>query len=165
MKSLGIEENIIISGLKTFPGLVHRQEYVGKREGITFINDSKGTNVEATGKALEVYDDIYWILGGQAKGDDLLDLKAYFPKIKRVFLIGDSQNTFAKVLEGYLWYEKVNTLEIAVSEAYKWAQKDLKEVPSLAPHILLSPACASWDQFKSFEERGEKFKEYVQRLF
>ncbi len=164
LKSLGVEESIIVSGLKTFPGLVHRQEYVGKREGITFINDSKGTNVEATGKALEIYDDIYWILGGQAKGDDLLDLKAYFPKIKRVFLIGDSQDAFAKVLEGHLWYKKVNTLEKAVSEAYEWAQKDLKEVTSLVPHILLSPACASWDQFKSFEERGEKFKEYVQRL-
>ncbi|MBS0185387.1 MAG: UDP-N-acetylmuramoyl-L-alanine--D-glutamate ligase [Proteobacteria bacterium] len=164
MKSLGIDEKIIIEGLKTFPGLVHRQEVIGKFFGITFINDSKATNVEATAKALEVYDNIYWILGGQAKGDDLLDLKKYFPKIKRVFLIGEAQDAFAKKLEGYVEFEKCNTLEVATLKAFNWAKQDMKENGIEFPHVLLSPACASWDQFKSFEERGEKFKEYVQKL-
>ncbi|OYX68539.1 MAG: UDP-N-acetylmuramoyl-L-alanine--D-glutamate ligase, partial [Rhodospirillales bacterium 35-44-4] len=164
LKSIGVEEETIIAGLKTFPGLVHRQEVVGNFSGITFINDSKGTNVDATGKALEIYNDIYWILGGLPKEDNLLDLQMYFPKIRRVFLIGASQTAFSEKLQGHVWYEKCNTLETATLEAFKWAQKDLKENPSWAPHILLSPACASWDQFKSFEERGEKFKEYVQRL-
>lgn len=164
LKGLDVEEKTIINGLKTFPGLVHRQEVVGTVKGITFINDSKATNVEATAKALEVYDDIYWILGGQAKGDDLLDLKRYFSKIRRVFLIGEAQDFFATVLEGYLPYEKLDTLDRAVSEAFKEALEDLKETSSRVPHILLSPACASWDQFKNFEERGEKFKECVQWL-
>ena len=164
LKSIGVAEKTIVEGLKTFPGLVHRQEDIGTFSGVTFINDSKGTNVAATAKALEVYDDIYWILGGQAKEDDLLDLKMYFPKVRRVFLIGASETAFAEKLESFVWYEKCNTLETATSEAFKWAQKDLEENPSWGPHVLLSPACASWDQFKSFEERGEKFKDYVQYL-
>jgi len=164
LKSLGVHEKTIIEGLKTFPGLVHRQEVVRKFSGITFINDSKATNVDATEKALEVYDTIYWILGGQAKGDDLLDLKKYFPKIRRAFLIGEAQDAFAKKLEGYVEFEKCTTLEVATRKAFQEAEKDLKENSVEFPHVLLSPACASWDQYKSFEERGEKFKEYVQKL-
>lgn len=164
LKSIGIKDEILIKGLKTFPGLAHRQEYVDKIQGIIFINDSKGTNVNATEKALEAYDNIYWILGGRSKDDNILDLKKYFAKVQKVFLIGESQEAFAKLLEGHLFYEKCTFLEKAVSEAFLKAQEDLKNNTKLRPCILLSPACASWDQFKSFEERGEKFKVYVQNL-
>ena len=164
LEDLGIKKTCILEGLRTFPGLAHRQEFVTTYDGITFINDSKGTNVEATAKALEEFKDIYWILGGQAKGDNLLDLKVYFPKIIQVFLIGESMNAFAKVLEGHLPYIQSETLERAVEQAFLQAKHDLASALVETPTILLSPACASWDQFKNFEERGDKFKEYVQRL-
>lgn len=164
LEELGVDKACIFEGLRTFPGLVHRQEFVGTWNGITFINDSKGTNVEATAKALGEFEDIYWILGGQAKGDNLLDLKGYFPKIRYVFLIGESMDMFAKTLKGYLPFVWSETLEIAIEQSFRQAQQDLASGLVKTPTILLSPACASWDQFKSFEERGDKFKEYIQRF-
>lgn len=164
LKSLDIPVPLIVEGIKTFPGLSHRQEYVRMHHGITFINDSKGTNVEATGTALAVFEDIYWILGGKAKDDDLLELKTYFPKVRCVFLIGESQDAFAKILHGHLPYEKCGKLENATSQAFKKAKQDLEVSASLHPCVLLSPACASFDQFKNFEVRGEKFKDYVKAL-
>lgn len=164
LEALGVRHSCILEGLRTFPGLVHRQEFVTTWKGITFINDSKGTNVEATAKALGEFEDIYWILGGQAKGDNLLDLEPYFSKIKHVFLIGESMNMFEHVLKGYLPCVRSGILEKAVEQAFCYAQDDLASRSVKNPTILLSPACASWDQFKNFEERGDKFKEYVKKL-
>ncbi len=156
---LGLAREKIFKALQSFPGLAHRQEKVAQLDDITFINDSKATNVEAALKALSSFDNIYWILGGRAKDDDLLDAKEYFPRIRQAFTIGEATEKFYDRLAPYIKIQKEYTLEKAVAAAYAAAQKDKKKDPSLKPVILLSPACASWDQFKNFEHRGEVFKE------
>lgn len=159
---LGLPREKIFIALQTFPGLAHRQEKVSQINGITFINDSKATNVEAVLKALSSFEDIYWILGGRAKDDDLLEAKEYFPRIRQAFTIGEATDKFYDRLAPYIKIQKEYTLEKAVAAAYTAAQEDKKKAPSLKPVILLSPACASWDQFKNFEHRGEVFKELAQ---
>ena len=162
-RALNISSNDILQGLKTFPGLAHRQEFIRTLEGIDFINDSKGTNAEATAKALAAFmatfGQIYWIAGGKAKSDGIDSLLPFFPKIRHAFLIGDAQNRFAETLEGKVPYTRSGTLEQAVRQAYRLARGN----PALTPEnsgsvILLSPACASFDQFEDFEHRGDVFR-------
>ena len=140
LKALNVRDDLIVEGIKTFPGLVHRQEFVAKIGEVAFINDSKATNVDATRHALAAYDHIYWILGGRAKEDNLLDLKAYFPKIHKVFLIGEAMDRFSKELEGHLPYVRSGSLEEAVSHAFREARQDLSSFSSYTPHVLLSDA-------------------------
>ena len=159
-KALDLEKLEIIKAIQTFPGLAHRQEYVGMFKNIRFINDSKATNADATAKALATFDKIYWIAGGKAKSDGIEFLSSYFPKIVHTFLIGEAQEQFAHILEGRVPYTKSGTMEQAVTESYQLALAD--SMPNSV--ILLSPACASFDQFKDFEHRGNVFRQLVPSL-
>jgi UDP-N-acetylmuramoylalanine--D-glutamate ligase len=157
-KSLGLSSEEIIRGIDSFSGLAHRQEYVGKIGDIVIINDSKATNSDATAPALNAYNNIYWILGGQAKEGGIDNLMEHSSKICHAYLIGESQENFSKTLDGKIPYSKCMTLNIAFETALQDAQRYGGQCT-----LLLSPACASWDQFKSFEERGNVFKELAQK--
>jgi UDP-N-acetylmuramoylalanine--D-glutamate ligase len=147
----------IQAALKTFPGLPHRMEQVGQKGDVLFINDSKATNADSTEKALLSFKNIYWIAGGKAKEGGIEPLRAFFPSIIKTYLIGASSNDFAKSLDGYA-YDACETLENALNNAYN----DAKGKEAV---ILLSPACASYDQFANFEVRGDMFRAMVQKSF
>lgn len=153
---ISVEE--IAAAMKTFPGLAHRMEKIKTLGNVTFINDSKATNVEAAKTALACTDHVYWIAGGQAKGDDFSALKPYAPHIHRAFLIGEGAQAIAKSLEDKVKSEISGTLEVAVKHAFEAAKKNGGGV------VLLSPACASFDQFKDFEARGDAFRLLVEDL-
>jgi UDP-N-acetylmuramoylalanine--D-glutamate ligase len=144
--------------IKDFSGLQHRQQKVGFLDGVTFINDSKATSASATSTALKTFlgKDIFWILGGRAKTDGINDLESFFPHIKHAFLIGESQKNFAKFMDGKLNYSIESNLESAVKNAFTMAKKSKN-----SPVVLFSPACASFDQFKNFEHRGDVFTQIV----
>lgn len=144
--------------IKDFSGLQHRQQKVGFLDGVTFINDSKATSASATSTALKTFlgKDIFWILGGRAKTDGINDLESFFPQIKHAFLIGESQKDFAKFMNGKLNYSIESNLENAVKNAFAMAKKSKN-----FPIVLFSPACASFDQFKNFEHRGNVFSQIV----
>ncbi len=153
----GIEEKIFAEGLSTFSGLEHRQEFVKSINGTQYINDSKATNADSVEQALKRFENIIWILGGRPKEDGIESLYPYFSKIKFAFLIGEAAKKWHKFLdENHVGNEVVFDLKNAVKKSYKIAQE--KDV------VLLSPACASFDQFKSFEDRGEQFKKFVREL-
>lgn len=159
----GVGSQTFAKALQSFPGLPHRQEIVREEGGLTFVNDSKATNVASTAQALKTFETIFWIAGGQSKGppsqkETVKDLKAFFPKIKKAYLIGEAMASFAEDLQNTLAFEKCGTLEKAVHAAYQDAQKEKRAV------VLLSPACASFDQFQNFEARGEAFRSLVQSL-
>jgi len=159
-QALGLCKEDIVRALQTFPGLAHRQERVRTLNGVCFINDSKGTNTEATAKALATFDNIYWIAGGRAKSNGIDSLSSYFPKIVHAFLIGEAQDHFAEILKGKTPYTKSGNLEQAVIEAYRLASQN-----GLSNSVvLLSPACASFDQFCDFEHRGKVFCQLVHQL-
>lgn len=159
-KALDLPVEKIVNGLLSFTGLGHRQEFVAKVGKTTFINDSKATNAEATEKALVCYDDIYWIVGGRAKEGGIDQLLSCLNPIRQAFLVGESQDYFADSLNGHLPYNTSGTIDQAVHEAFEAAELSA----SSNPVVLLSPACASFDQFPSFERRGEFFKEEVFKL-
>lgn len=150
----------IVNALKTFPGLLHRQELIATIDQVRFINDSKATNADAVSKALATFDDIYWIAGGQPKQDGIGSLAPFFPKIKHAFLIGQAQDMFSQTLKGSVPYQYCVDLEEATREAFKMA----KEAGALCSTVLLSPACASYDQFRDFEHRGDVFRDTVLSL-
>lgn len=159
-RALGLVFDQIIKGLQTFPGLAHRQQFITEIEGVRFINDSKATNADAASKALACYDNIYWILGGKPKDGGLHGLEVFMPRVRQAFLIGDASDAFADWCEGKVPYKRCKTMDVAVKEASAKAWKDKKPGAT----VLLSPACASFDQFKNFEERGEIFANLVQKL-
>ncbi len=150
----------IAAAIASFPGLAHRMETVGHIGKTLFINDSKATNADAAAKALAVYPDIFWIAGGKAKDGGIESLSPYFSRIRRAYLIGDAAHTFSRTLDGKVPYEMSGTLDAAVTAAARDAAAS--DVP--APAVLLSPACASYDQFKDFEQRGDAFRAAVARL-
>lgn len=152
----GMFSDIIVEGLKTFKGLPHRMQYLGKKNGITFINDSKATNAEAASKALATFDSIYWIAGGVAKEGGIESLAPYFPHITHAYLMGEAQDVFAKTLEGRVEYSRCQTLEKAYAKACEDASRREE-----GANVVLSPACASFDQWKNFEARGDAFCELV----
>ncbi|MFZ4761788.1 MAG: UDP-N-acetylmuramoyl-L-alanine--D-glutamate ligase [Alphaproteobacteria bacterium] len=157
----GINESLIQQAMADFPGLAHRQEIVREINGISWVNDSKATNADAAAKALMVYDNIYWIIGGQAKQGGLRGLDAYLPKLRHVWLIGEAMDEFAAWLQeqGFVYITRAGSLEKAVTMI---AEK-LPEIKGEAS-ILFSPAAASFDQYKNFEERGDHFRTLVQQL-
>lgn len=159
-QEIGLGTDDIFDSLKSFPGLPHRQFLVSQKDNVTFVNDSKATNAEATAKALASYDDVFWIIGGRAKEGGLQGLEIFKDKIVKTYVIGEAKEEFSKWLDyhGFM-YELCDDLEQATETAYQEAYKfDLEAT------VLLSPACASWDQFKSFEKRGDKFVETVARI-
>jgi UDP-N-acetylmuramoylalanine--D-glutamate ligase len=141
--------------LRTFPGLPHRMEEVGRRGRVLFINDSKATNADAAEKALSSFEPIYWIAGGKAKEGGIEPLRPLFPRIAGAYLIGAAANDFARTLEGSVAYDMCGTLDVAIDHAaHAAAESEAQE-----PVVLLSPACASYDQFSNFEKRGDAFRE------
>ncbi len=151
---------IIAAAIASFPGLAHRMEEVGHIGKTAFVNDSKATNADATAKALAVYPDIFWIAGGKAKDGGIESLAPYFPRIRRAYLIGEAAHAFSRTLDGKAPYEISGTLDTAVIAA----ARDAATSQAAAPVVLLSPACASYDQFKDFEQRGDAFRTAVARL-
>lgn len=156
---LGVSGEKIRSGLYTFPGLPHRMEEVGRIRLTLFINDSKATNADSTEKALKSFDDILWILGGKAKEGGIEPLRDYFPKIRKAYLIGAAAEDFARTFGSDVPHVLSGTLEKAVAQA----ATDAAAMSGPAV-VLLSPACASYDQFPNFEVRGNRFRELVRAL-
>ncbi|MBF0354470.1 MAG: UDP-N-acetylmuramoyl-L-alanine--D-glutamate ligase [Alphaproteobacteria bacterium] len=156
----GLEQGAIVEAIRSFPGLAHRQEFIGIKDGIRFVNDSKATNADAAEKALVCYDAIYWIAGGQAKEGGINSLAPHFSRIRHAFLIGEATPAFAKTLEGRVGFTQCGDLATATRAAHAMAMQERID----GGVVLLSPACASWDQFKSFEERGDRFRDLVSEL-
>jgi UDP-N-acetylmuramoylalanine--D-glutamate ligase len=150
----------IAAAIASFPGLAHRMEEVGQIGKVKFVNDSKATNADAAARALAVYPDIFWIAGGKPKDGGIESLTQYFPHIRRAYLIGEAAPAFARTLDGRAPYIMSGTLDAAVAQA----ARDATESGAAAPVVLLSPACASYDQFKDFEQRGDAFRSLVARL-
>ncbi len=153
----GFELDALQKGLTSFPGLPHRLEEIGRRGKVLYINDSKATNSDAAEKALLSLTDIYWILGGRAKHGGIEPLRPLFPKIVKAYLVGEAAEVFARTIGEAIPYEFCGTLDRAVESATRDAEKSMTETPI----VLLSPACASFDQFSDFEKRGNKFRELV----
>ncbi|MBL28752.1 MAG: UDP-N-acetylmuramoyl-L-alanine--D-glutamate ligase [Rhodospirillaceae bacterium] len=160
VRLLGMPAAAAVRALKKFAGLPHRLEQVAEIDGVRYVNDSKATNVEAASHALAAYDAIYWIAGGRAKGDSLAPLDPLLPHVRHAYLIGEAAPTFAKDLDGKVAVTLSGTLSAAVHAASAAAA----EVREDEPVVLLSPACASFDQFANFEARGEAFKALVLML-
>ncbi|MCC3246531.1 UDP-N-acetylmuramoyl-L-alanine--D-glutamate ligase [Methylocystis sp. WRRC1] len=156
----GLEDDEIAQGLLSYPGLPHRMEEVGRIERALFVNDSKATNAAAAEKALASFDDIYWIIGGKSKEGGIEPLRDYFPRIRKAYLIGAASDEFARTLEGALPFERCETLDVATTRA----ALDALAGEAQEPVVLLSPACASYDQFPNFEVRGDAFRGIVHGL-
>ncbi|MCB1520947.1 MAG: UDP-N-acetylmuramoyl-L-alanine--D-glutamate ligase [Hyphomicrobiaceae bacterium] len=158
---LSIPHDAIGNAMRTFPGLPHRMEDVGRAGSVLFVNDSKATNADSTEKALASFtSDIYWIAGGKAKDGGIAMLAPYFPRIAKAYLIGEACEAFAETLAGKVAFERCGTLDVAVSAA----ARDAAASVAYEPVVLLSPACASYDQFKNFEVRGDRFRSLVSEL-
>jgi UDP-N-acetylmuramoylalanine--D-glutamate ligase len=150
----GLDGVEIAAGLRSYPGLPHRMEEVGRRGRVLFVNDSKATNADAAEKALVCFDDIFWIVGGKAKEGGIEPLRPHFPRIRKAYLIGEAAEDFARTLEGAVAFEHCGALDKALARAAEDAAlSDARE-----PVVLLSPACASYDQFANFEARGDAFR-------
>jgi len=165
-RALGLSSAAIAAGIETYPGLPHRQELIASREGVRFINDSKATNADATAKALACYDPIYWILGGRPKETGLDGLEPFYPRIAKAYLIGEAAADFEKRLRAHnVATRQCGTLDRAVASAAADAEADDAAAQNRSGAVvLLSPACASFDQFANFEERGEHFRKLVNEL-
>jgi UDP-N-acetylmuramoylalanine--D-glutamate ligase len=157
---VGMPASAIQYGLDSFPGLAHRMEQVARAGRVLFINDSKATNAEAAAPALSSFPRIYWIAGGLPKEGGIEPLRSFFPRIARAYLIGEAAPAFAATLGEAAPYEISGTLEAAVAHAARDAAADDAEECV----VLLSPACASFDQFKNFEVRGDAFRSAVMAL-
>jgi UDP-N-acetylmuramoylalanine--D-glutamate ligase len=158
--AVGVSADDIRAGLKTFPGLKHRMQPVARRGSVSFINDSKATNADAAAPALSSYDRIYWIAGGLPKSGGISSLSSLFPRIAKAYLIGEAAAEFAATLGDTVPYEISGTLDKAVEHAASDAQKD----ENTGNVVMLSPACASFDQYKNFEVRGDAFVAHVAAL-
>ena len=159
--ALGVDAAALKAALKTFPGLPHRIEEVGRRGKVIYVNDSKATNADSTEKALESFpSDIFWILGGKSKEGGIAALEPFFPRVSKAYLIGEASDAFAATLEGKVAYERCGTLDNAVARA----SADAAASSGNQPVVLLSPACASFDQFPNFEVRGDAFRTLVRAI-
>jgi len=160
-RAIGLKPETIGKAILTFPGLEHRLENIGKVGPVKYVNDSKATNVDAAAQALKTYDNIYWIAGGQAKEGGITDLAPHFKNITRAYLIGEAAEDFEATLRAGKVPSKISKeLHMAVM----CATKDALASRALNPVILLSPACASFDQFKNFEIRGDAFRTQVREI-
>jgi len=158
-RTLGFAPDRIFSSFRTFPGLAHRMEIVADEAGVLFVNDSKATNAEAAAKALDAYDDIFWIAGGVPKAEGIEPLTSWFPKLACAYLIGEAAPAFSETLSTCVEVIDVGRLDAAVAAAVQAAVHAAQE--GRRPVVLLSPACASFDQFKNFEARGDAFRDMV----
>ena len=159
--ALKLDPNSLAAAVATFPGLPHRLEEVGRRGNVLFINDSKATNADSTEKALTSFHDIFWIAGGRPKEGGIASLRRHFGRVAKAYLIGEAAEDFARALEGHVPFELCGTLDVAVAkaaaDAARWTSRE--PVP-----VVLSPACASYDQYRNFAERGDHFRRLVAEL-
>ena len=154
---LDADENIIQEALCTFPGLPHRMERIRESSGVIFVNDSKATNAEAAAPALAAFERVRWIVGGRAKGETLGDTARHLDHVVKAYAIGEAGPMFARLLrEASVDVAECVTLDVAVKAAAADAEA--------GDTVLLSPACASFDQFSDFEARGEAFRAAVEAL-
>ncbi len=153
---LGVDHDRIREGLRTFPGLPHRMERIRDLNGVLFVNDSKATNSDSAAPALAAYPAIRWILGGQAKTAELDACVPHFGHVRSAYTIGDATQMFADLLRPHMKVEESGTLDNAVQHAARDAVA--------GEAVLLSPACASFDQFRDFEDRGDQFRKLVEVL-
>jgi UDP-N-acetylmuramoylalanine--D-glutamate ligase len=151
----------IASGIRSFPGLAHRMEELGRQGSTLFVNDSKATNADSTEKALVSFPgDIYWIVGGKPKSGGIASLTGHFSRVAKAYLIGEAIEEFAATLDGKVAFERCGTLDAATAAA----ARDAATAGAREPVVLLSPACASFDQFRNFEVRGDAFRALVAAL-
>ncbi len=158
--ALGLSADAIQQGLRSFPGLAHRMEEVARLGRVLFVNDSKATNVDSAAQALACFSDIFWIAGGKPKTGGIGSLAGFFPRIRKAYLIGEAAPGFAAELAGHVPHVIAGTLE----QATELAARDAAASDVAEPVVLLSPACASFDQYRNFEVRGDKFRELVRAL-
>jgi UDP-N-acetylmuramoylalanine--D-glutamate ligase len=157
--SLGLPRASIVEGLRTYPGLPHRQQRVASVAGVEFVNDSKATNADATSYALACYERVIWIAGGMAKEGGIESLAPLLPRIAHAFLIGRDAPILAATLAAHgVPHSDARTLEAAVPAAFRAALRLNAQV------VLLSPACASWDQFTGYDARGDRFAALARAL-
>jgi UDP-N-acetylmuramoylalanine--D-glutamate ligase len=159
-KVFGLGGDSILAAMETFPGLSHRMEVLGRRDHVLFVNDSKATNADSAARALATFDPIYWIAGGLPKEGGIERLRDYFPKIAKAYLIGTAADAFSAVLAREVPHVIAGDLGTAV----RLAAADAAEDDRPEPAVVLSPACASFDQFADFEARGEAFRSLVADL-
>jgi len=155
-EALRIAEHRIEEALRTYPGLPHRTERIREKDGVLFVNDSKATNPTATAPALAAFDRIRWICGGQAKTDNLDECAPQFGHVRSAYTIGEAGELFARLLSPHMSVKNCGKLDEAVREAAADAEA--------GDTVLLSPACASFDQFRDFEDRGDQFRRLVEGL-
>jgi UDP-N-acetylmuramoylalanine--D-glutamate ligase len=155
-RRLRVADDVIAAALRSFTGLPHRMELVATKNGVAFVNDSKATNPEAVAPALAAFDRVHWILGGKSKSDDLDACAPSFGHVVRAYTIGSSGTKFAEILKDHMPVEESGTLAAAVISAAAQAKP--------GETVLLSPACASFDQFRDFEDRGDQFRQAVEAL-
>jgi UDP-N-acetylmuramoylalanine--D-glutamate ligase len=158
--ALGLSPEAIQAGLRSFPGLAHRMEQVGHIGNALFVNDSKATNADSAAQALVCFEDIFWIAGGKPKTGGIESLRRFFPRIRKAYLIGEAAEAFAATLGDAAPHEIAGTLDNAVA----LAARDAALSKAQQPVVLLSPACASFDQYRNFEVRGDAFRALVQAL-
>jgi len=156
----GLDLATIQKALTSFPGLPHRMEEIGRLGKVLYVNDSKATNAESAARALASFGEIFWIAGGKPKTGGITSLAEFFPRIRKAYLIGEAAQEFAATLEGKVPYEINEVLSAAVDAA----TRDAHESAAPEPVVLLSPACASFDQYRNFEERGDAFSSIVLAL-
>jgi UDP-N-acetylmuramoylalanine--D-glutamate ligase len=155
-QSLQIADEAVQAGLLSYPGLPHRMERIRDLNGVLFVNDSKATNADSTAPALAAYPAIRWILGGQAKAADLDACVPYFGHVCSAYTLGEAGGMFAALLGPHMTVEEAGTLAVAVAHAARDA--------AAGETVLLSPACASFDQYRNFEDRGDAFRQLVEAL-
>jgi UDP-N-acetylmuramoylalanine--D-glutamate ligase len=160
VRAAGLSDEAIVQAISSFGGLQHRLEEVGRRGNVLFINDSKATNADAAAKALAAMAPIYWIAGGKPKEGGIESLRPFFPRVAKAYLIGEAAEEFSRTLGGEVLWSIAGTLDQAVAEAAEDAARDGRPEPV----VLLSPACASYDQFRNFERRGDAFRALVRQL-
>ena len=153
---LGISIPQIDAALRTYPGLPHRMERIREKDGVLFVNDSKATNPTATAPALAAFERIRWICGGQAKTDSLDECAPYFGHVRAAYTIGEAAELFERLLSPHIPVKNCGKLDVAVRQAAADA--------AAGDTVLLSPACASFDQFRDFEDRGDQFRRLVEEL-
>ena len=164
-RALRLDGNIIAAGLRGFPGLAHRMEQLESVAGVAFVNDSKATNADAAARSLSSFEDIFWIAGGQAKSGGIESLKPLFGRVRKAFLIGQDAQALAHTLvRAGVEHEISYDMETAVRAAFEAAKAAREKGAATRPVVLLAPACASFDQYRSFEERGEHFRSLVEAL-
>lgn len=160
-RALGVPDEKILAAFKTFPGLAHRMEEIATPGRVVFINDSKATNADSAEKALASFDKVFWILGGKPKTGGIDALAPFFDRVEKAYLIGEASEAFARTLAAHdVDHVLLGTVERAAEAAAADAGKSGDEEPV----VLFSPACASFDQYRNFEERGEAFRKAVRAV-